>query len=287
MSFGWVTKIGEFNVEKMEGPRPGNQPFIPLTHPRVVIEHTTEGSTVNGAVATLRANFSAPHFVVGEDRIVQMRPGTAEAATVHDHNHIGWQVENVGHASQQLHDLTPATWRPTVALARWFHESQGVPYATVPGWKDDLSDITTILATDNTRRKSRKALTHIGFVMHLDVPNQDPTWHWDAGALQFSKLFNEAGGDDVALDDLIEGTDAAQAKAIAMNFADIGLPAENRPPHFKKGWNDVRFYVNRLKGRDGEDGIQGPPGPQGPKGDKGDPGDAAELPPGAKLQVIP
>lgn len=201
MSFAWVDQIGPYKVERMEGFRPGKQPYLQLVTPRVVIDHSTEGDTVNSAVATLRANFSAPHFVPGEDRIVQMRPGWAQAATVHEHNDIAWQVECVGRASQSLHDLTPSTWRPLVALTRWFHEEHGVPYATVAGWRDDLSDITTILATDNTRRRSRKALSHHGFLMHLDIPDQAPTWHWDAGALMFAKLFQEAQeiGDDMAI----------------------------------------------------------------------------------------
>lgn len=191
-----MTRIGEFNVERMEGPRPGNQDYLPLgIGVSLVIGHTTEGSTVNGAVGTLRSNFSAPHFVIGERRIVQMRPGWAQAATVRGDNSRAWQVEKVGFASQKVHRLTPATWDPDVALTRWFHEEQGVPLATVPGWRDDLSDITTILAIEgNTRRLTGKALQHRGFVMHLDVPKNS---HWDEGAYDWSALFAEVrGGDD-------------------------------------------------------------------------------------------
>jgi N-acetylmuramoyl-L-alanine amidase len=184
-----------YKVEKEEGPRPDGQPYHPLANPRAMVLHTTEGSTVSGAVATLRSNSDAPHFVVGEDRIVQMRPLTAQAATLRDNggdfhpNSVGWQVESVGFAKQTPHRLTPATLRPLVAVAAFALEELGVPLLRPDGWRDDLKDITTIMATDNTRRKSRKAATFKGWVMHLEIPEQQDTWHWDAGAFDFAAFF--------------------------------------------------------------------------------------------------
>lgn len=193
-------------VEKEEGPRPGGQPFIPLVNPRAMVLHTTEGSTVDGAVATLRSKFSAPHFVVGEDRIVQMRPLTAQAATLRDNggdfrpNSVGWQVEAVGFAKETLHLLSPLTLRPLVAVAAFALVEFGVPLVRPEGWQDDLTDITTILATDNTRRKSRTAASFKGWVMHLEIPDQQETWHWDAGAFDFAAFFEMVrlvGGDEL------------------------------------------------------------------------------------------
>lgn len=131
---GWVrgqmpgVQGSSHEVEKQEGPRPGGQPFIPLVNPRVLVLHTTEGSTVDGAVSTLRSKFSPPHFVVGEDRIVQMRPLTVQAATLRDNggefrpNSVGWQVEAVGrtiHARPQFEGgHRPAAWSVSSLLGQ-------------------------------------------------------------------------------------------------------------------------------------------------------------------------
>lgn len=171
-----------------------------------MVLHTTEGSTVDGAVAKLRSDFSAPHFVVGEDRIVQMRPLTAQAATLRDNggafhpNSVGWQVESVGFTKTTLYLLTPETLRPLVAVAAFALGELGVPLLRPDGWRDDLKDITTILATDNTRRLSRKAVNFKGWVMHLEIPEQQDTWHHDAGAFDFATFFEmvrAVGGDEL------------------------------------------------------------------------------------------
>lgn len=195
-----------YKVEKEVGPRSGGRPFLPLVNPRAMVLHTTEGSTVDGGVATLRSEFFAPHFVVGEDRIVQMRPTTAQGATLRDNggafhpNSVGWQVESVGFAKQKLHLLTPGTLRPLVALAKFAFDELDVPLRRPDGWHDDLRDITTILADDNTRRQSRTGATFKGWLMHLEIPDQQPTWHWDAGAFDFTTFFEMVelvGGDEL------------------------------------------------------------------------------------------
>lgn len=195
-----------FKVEKEVGPRSEGRPFLSLVNPRAMVLHTTEGRTVDGAVATLRSEFFAPHFVVGEDRIVQMRPLSAQGATLRDNggefhpNSVGWQVESVGFAKQDLHLLTPRTLRPLVALARFMLDEQGIPLRRPDDWPDDLSDITTKLAENNTRRQSRKAVNFKGWLMHMEIPDQQPTWHWDAGAFDFTTFFGMVelvGGDEL------------------------------------------------------------------------------------------
>lgn len=88
-----------------------------------------------------------------------------------------------------------------------------------------------------------------------------------------------AGGDEMAFADYRDGVDAAQTKAVNVNFGDIGAADTAKPKDFQAGWNDVRWQVNRLKGRDGKDGkdgadgapgVAGPAGPAGPQGPKGD-----------------
>jgi hypothetical protein len=257
----WIDgkQLGRFTVQKHELKRPGGQAYIPLAAPKVLIIHTTEGSTVAGALSTLGANFTGPHFVVGENRIVQTRPLDGEAATVHDHNDIGWQVECVGSAKLAEHRLTPSTWEPLVELVRWVGE-QGVPLKRPDGWDDQLPPGTW--ANNNPRRQSRKALSFRGLVGHIEIPDQDPSWHWDPGSLDYSELIAQAtgtGDDDMAMDDYIAGSNAAQQRAVKEDgtVVDPGPAPEGKPKHFQAGWSDVRWQVNRLKGRDGKDGAAG------------------------------
>lgn len=233
----WLTTIGPYRAQKRESPRPGGKPYIPLSDPRSLIVHTTEGPSVDGAWNTLNQKGAAPHFIVGENRIVQMRPLDVQAATLVTDadagfwaNALGWQVECVGHAQQSLHKLTASSWNPLAALATYFHERQGVPLRRPDGWRDNCSDITTILASNNTRRQSRKAIGFRGFLGHLDVPNQSPTWHWDPGALDYTALFAEIEeASDVAFgQDQIAGSKAFRA----------GKPLPpGSPPGFVYGYN--------------------------------------------------
>lgn len=210
---GWlVGDLDGFVVQRRESPRPGGQPYLPLINPQAFIIHTTEGPSVDGAWSTLNSKGAAPHFIVGEGRIVQMRPMGAQGATVHDHNDIGWQVECVGFSKLFVHQLTLPTWRPLVALTRFFHEVKGVPMRRPDGWKDDCSDISTALATDNTRRRSRRALTFSGLLGHLDIPDQSPTWHWDPGCLSYAALIQEVGEDtDMSFEEFKAGWKAHRA----------------------------------------------------------------------------
>ena len=294
----WVARIGSFDVQCRESPRPGGQAYIPLSPKRTLIVHTTEGDTVDGAWTTLNSKGAAPHFIIGQGRIVQCRPLDAQAATlVTDSsagffaNSLGWQVECVGHALGMVHRLTPATWAPLVALARFFNTSFGVPLARPDGWKDDLSDISTMLATNNTRRQSRRAIGFNGFLGHLDIPNQAPTWHWDPGALSYTALFEQVRGDtDMAFDDYLDGRDFAWGRAIK-NDGSVGDPGDipdahaDEPAHWKKGYRDARRDINKLKGRDGAKGDRGAPGPVGPPGPAGPAGDTAVIAPGKVLRV--
>ena len=205
---GWVDKIGEYTVIKKEGPRPDGQPYLNLGANPSFCVHTTEGYTVDGAVTTLRKNFSCPHFVVGENSIVQMRPVWAQGATLRSHNDRFIQVECVGKSALSLHTLTDATWRPLVALTKWVHETQKVPLVRPDGWTDLLPAGTWAINTP--RRQSRKALSIRGVFGHVDIPDQDPTWHWDPGSLNYTLLFEQATvkGDDELYKEFKAGVNA-------------------------------------------------------------------------------
>lgn len=70
--------------------------------------------------------------------------------------------------------------------------------------------------------------------------------------------------DDMSLDEYRAGTNAAQDA-----FDQTGKVAvvdKSKPQHWRAGWNDVRWQVLRLKGKDGAKGDKGEPGVAGPPG---------------------
>ena len=259
----WVQRIGDYDVERQEGPRPGGQAYLPLRSNPSFCVHTTEGSTVAGAVATLRQNFTAPHFVVGENRIVQMRPLSAQGATVHDWNDRFIQVECVGRADLKLHRLTPTTWQPLVALTRFVNKELGIPLRRPDGWSDQLAAGTW--ANNNPRRQSGIALQFRGVFGHVDVPDQDPSWHWDPGSLDYTALFAEALGEDDMTDEQKAALRAATASLRGVeDFLQGQVPPDSADPARKQMYKALKRAASEPVPV---------PGPAGPKGDKGDPGD--------------
>jgi hypothetical protein len=189
MVTSWVGKIGPYRVEKKESPRPVG-PYLKLDSNPSFCVHTTEGTTVAGAWNTLDSQGFAPHFIVGEDRIVQMRPLWAQGATLRAHNEEYIQVECVGFSKLTEHKLTPETWDPLVYLSWYVTEVEGVPPYRPPEWPDSLGGGTW--ANDNNRRQDGYALSRRGIYGHVDVPDQSPTWHWDPGSLNYSELLKQA-----------------------------------------------------------------------------------------------
>ena len=281
----WVGRIGGYDVVKKESPRPGGQPYIDLTDPKSLVVHTTEGTSVLSAWRTLDDKAAGPHFIVGENTIMQCRPLDVQAATLVDNtgggagfhpNSMGWQVECVGLSKTPPYVFSQATWLPFIALTRYFNEVMGVPYARPTGWKDDCSDITTLWASNNTRRQSRDAIGFEGLIGHLDVPDQGDTWHHDPGALKYTQLFEDAIASREAdmLDEYIEGQNAYQTA-----YKDNNPPNTDPGPadsawvkHKRDGWADARFAATNPKlttGPVGATGVTGVTGATGPKGIKG------------------
>lgn len=239
----WVDRIGPYKVERKESDRPGGQAYLPLRANPSFCVHTTEGDSVAGAWATLNSRYSAPHFIVGEHRIVQMRPLTAQAATLVNHNDRFVQVESVGHAKLTLHTLTKPTWEPLVWLTAFVHTELGVPLARPVNWDDRLPGGTW--ANNNERRRSGKALEMRGVFGHIDVPDQDPTWHWDPGSLHYEELFSQVreltGKDNsMALDEYIQGEQTYRQR-FREQGGDPGEAPEGKPAHFRAGWTSARF----------------------------------------------
>lgn len=210
----YVDRIGDVKVERHAVA--GGTAHGMVSQPSFCI-HTTEGSTLAGALGTISATGYAPHFTVGEDTIVQMRALTTTGSALRSHNDKFIQVECVGFSKESVHQLTPSTWRPLVTLSRFVHERFNIPL--MHPWPDKLPPGS---ASDNPRRRDGYALTRRGFYGHVDVPDQSPTWHWDPGSLDYTALFKAVKEvDDVAL---------TEAQKDALEFAQgVMRAAANEP----------------------------------------------------------
>jgi hypothetical protein len=197
----WLDEVFGFNVERREIKRSGGRPYFPISNTGVGVLHTTEGDTVDGAWSTLNGNFSAPHFITGENRIVQCRPLTAQGAALranapHNPNREAQiQIEMVARSSQSLWLPVDGTLQPTVALMAYCAQNLGIPLRIPVDWPDDCSDVPLPWAAENARRiKAADGLwpTETGWWMHMEVPWQQPSWHWDCGAVKRSVMIQMA-----------------------------------------------------------------------------------------------
>jgi hypothetical protein len=148
--------------------------------------HSTEGSTIAGAIDAYRQKRAAPHFTIdpARDRIVQHisifkaaralehPPGTSEtnrARTV--------QVEIVGRADH-MRQLTPAQLKSLARLARWIERNADVP---------SRCDVEFVPFPSGVPKRlpGRKWLDYSGHLGHMHVPSND---HEDPGALAIREL---------------------------------------------------------------------------------------------------
>ena len=190
----WPDEIYGFKVEHEPTGSAGT-----LLTPVSIVLHTTETSGPIGFYP------DPPNFETSSGRIRQFR-GVDEwsAALRHDpaHNPFGTetnafaaQIEIVGFSQQKLWQPDEGTMERTAAVMAYFAEFHGVPLVVPnPDWKDDGSDIVGIWASRNSRRKWAELHWPYtrGVWMHLEVPWQAPTWHWDAGGLARRELIARA-----------------------------------------------------------------------------------------------
>lgn len=192
---GWVSRIGDFVVERKEIRRPGNKPYFNNSHTMVGVLHTTEGTTVDGAFSTLAANHSAPHFIIGQNRIVQCRPVTVQGAALKGsaNTHAALQIELVAHSKDTPWMPVEGSLRPLIVTLRWAAgDPLDIPLQRpVEGWLDDCSDVKKPWAvTTNRRRLANDVWPKAkGWYMHMEVPGND---HWDCGALRFREILQQA-----------------------------------------------------------------------------------------------
>lgn len=193
-----IGTIFGIDVEVNEIPRSNGRPYV--SHiPKSGVLHTTEGSSVAGALAALAKSKSPSHFVIGENRIVQLRPINVQAAALHanaPHNPNDGviQIEMVARSSQQLWLPEDGTLQPTIKLMAWLNKNLAIPLSIPNDWPDDCSDIKTIWASNNTRRQQTAKTwpEPYGWYMHLEIAWQEPTWHYDCGALKRSEMIKMA-----------------------------------------------------------------------------------------------
>jgi len=209
MSAGWVDKIFDFTVERHEIRRPGGKPYFPMGPSGIGVLHTTEGVSIVGALAALTKASSPSHFVVGEGRIVQCRPIGVQAASLHApaNQRAYCQIEIVGFSYQTPWMPSEPSLSPLVALMAHAVRNWKIPNRVPCTWPDDCKDLRgQIWASNNSRRRTASKgawNTELGWWMHLEVPNQGPSWHWDCGAMERGKIVAMA-------QTLLDKEDAAQ-----------------------------------------------------------------------------
>ncbi|HEX8748104.1 MAG TPA: peptidoglycan-binding domain-containing protein [Pyrinomonadaceae bacterium] len=241
----WPAKIFDFDVERREIPRKGGKPYYAIAHSQVGVLHTTEGNTVNAAWSTLSAHNSAPHFIVGENRIVQCRPLSKQAAALHGdppynaNTNAALQIEMVGYtggnadfAKHAYDPWIPAdnVLKPMVAILAWASANGlDIPLQIPsPEWTDDGMDCPKPWAVNNRRRlQAAHGLWPAakGWWMHMEVPGQGPTWHYDCGALKRTVMLKMAR-------DFLAGVVGAEAAAAA-GGAGAGMTGTTAPAHPK------------------------------------------------------
>jgi len=210
MSTTWLSKVYNFDVERREIPRGGGKAYIPMGQTQIGVLHTTEGFGVDSAWNTLKnhpGGPAAPHFVIGENRIVQCRPIGVQSAALRgaapffDNQYASVQIEMCGFtggnsdfAKHGMDAWMPVdeTLQPLIALMAYC-ASNGIDIPLQrpsADWKDDCTDIKGIWATDhNTRRQSGIWPKEKGWYFHLEVPHNN---HYDCGAMGCAELFAAA-----------------------------------------------------------------------------------------------
>jgi N-acetylmuramoyl-L-alanine amidase len=184
----WIDHAGKFAVEHVGGIPHFNQP-VNLDAPRTGVVHTTEGSTIEGAMGVFRQHF-APHFLLGKSasggvKILQLvQVGTIGAALVTHNDHAIVQVEVAGFSKTSPWLPDDDTLDALASLMAVCQQEYGIPLAHP--WVD--GDFGR--AGNNPHRGAGKWGVVAGWYGHGDVPLPDS--HWDPGALEWSKVFARA-----------------------------------------------------------------------------------------------
>jgi hypothetical protein len=161
------------------------------------------------------------------------------------------QVEIVARSKTSLWHLPPDLLILVAAFVAYVSQMHGVPLV-VPnkGWKDNGSDCPMPWAANNARRqwaaKPNGRLHNYpaarGVWMHMEVPWQDPSWHWDCGAIARTEILTAAqalitpgGDDDMTVDEFASaiGTDVKHLPLIGRHI----IGTTKAQGDWKSGWS--------------------------------------------------
>jgi hypothetical protein len=190
MSAGWIPLALTNPVEHV--PLKYLHEHVVMDRPPVGVLHTTEGS-FESALGEFRTKF-APHFLVGNHRIIQFAPiGTMSHALEHHKGTVetnAWaraQIEIAG--ASKLHPWLPppSTLDPLAALVAVLEDVAGIPLTRA--WPDFLPRGVVWATEKNPRRREGIWGHRAGWFGHIEVPGNS---HWDPGALEYSALFARA-----------------------------------------------------------------------------------------------
>lgn len=227
-----------YPIEHHNSPRPpgsdGNpQPYrrIEKTPPDLCL-HTTEGTDLDTAIATLKAKFSPPQWAVGENRIAQLRPLWAQGASVDTQNAYLMQIEIVAKSQVTLWLPQAESLNPLVALVAFLHQEHIITTGT--GRPKTLEDLPLVLdklpaAVDTYYRRALAPLpTFDGVRGHVDLKDDE---HWDPGSFDYPTFFQLVegviGGDDMTPEE--KATFAKLEKfynALTKSLGQTGNPTE-------------------------------------------------------------
>jgi hypothetical protein len=101
--------------------------------------------------------------------------------------HAQVQIEMVARSQQKLWLPKRSTLDPTVAILAFCQKALGIPLKIPNDWPD----VPLPWAANNRRRRQAQRRlwpAEKGWWMHLEVPYQGPTWHWDCGAMRRARL---------------------------------------------------------------------------------------------------
>jgi LysM repeat protein len=250
---GWVRgDIFGFPVEIREIKRPAGKAYIKMpvnTHKGVL--HTTQGNGIEAAWDTLKAKTAAPHFLIGQNRIMQLRPlGVQSAALIDPGNRLAYvQIENCGftggeaaakdenHHAMDSWQFQDSTRNPLAATLAFLHQKNIIPLRRAYPWPDNCKDMKGVWARVNNTRRVQKIyndLNAIGWFGHIEVPENN---HYDIGAYEWEELFKQA---QAYLTDAV---------TVSVVVAPPAPPATSKPPVIHTVKSGESFYaIARIYG---------------------------------------
>lgn len=245
---GWVDRVGDYRVERVLIPRPGNKPYYTMKPTGVCLLHTMESlmkwtpesfsqyrallkagrpdvaarrvlvyrvtekplfsggrywsgeeetKAMEAGINTLSMSRSAPHFSIGDHRIVQHRPLGVQAAALRGVHNARAYIQIELNATTEGWERTGQTWlppdgtlEPLVAFLAFAFSNCGIPARVPNNWPDDMSDCPLPWAVEkNLRRRSPVWEQEQGVFMHLEVDNNN---HFDCALMERSRIVQMA-----------------------------------------------------------------------------------------------